>query len=278
MVALIGAAALGACSPLRVFDTLVPKDQDARLVVRGAAYGPDPRQRLDIYAPSRAAPRPWPVIVFIYGGSWNSGFREGYGFVGRALAAHGFLVVIPDYRLVPQIRYPVFLEDNAAAVRWTIAHAGQYDGDPRRLVIAGHSAGAYDAAMLAYDPRWLGAERAALRGFVGLAGPYDFLPSNVPAAIAAFGANPDPHGMQPLDAVSPGAPPALLATGDRDKTVGPYNSDRLAERLRAAGVMVERRTYPAVGHIGLVTALAAPFRKRAPVLADVVGFAGMVTR
>ncbi|WP_254606600.1 alpha/beta hydrolase, partial [Sphingomonas bacterium] len=163
--------ATAACSPLRTFDAVVPKDGGVRLVVRGAAFGPDPRQRLDVYAPkdTPANGRSRPVIVFFYGGSWSSGTRAGYSFVGRALAARGFVVAIPDYRLVPQVRFPAFLRDNAAAVRWVRGHIAASGGDPDRLVLAGHSAGAYDAAMLALDPRWLGADRAAVRGWAGLA-------------------------------------------------------------------------------------------------------------
>ncbi len=276
--ALLSALAVGACSPLRIFNNVMPKEAGSRLVLRAAAFGVDPRQRLDLYAPTTPSARPWPVIVFIYGGSWNSGLREGYGFVGRALAARGFMVAIPDYRLVPGIRYPVFLEDNAAAVRWVIAHAAQYHGDPQRLVIAGHSAGAYGAAMLAYDPRWLGADRTAVRAMIGLAGPYDFLPSKLPSVIAAFGSAPDPATTQPANYVVPGSLPALLATGEKDDLVSPRNSDALAARLQAAGAPVERRRYPRVGHVGLVTAIAEPFRSHAPILEDMVSFARRYTQ
>ncbi len=269
--------AVTACSPLRIFNNVMPKDGGSRLVVRGAAFGTDPRQKLDIYAPTTPSARPWPVIVFIYGGSWNSGIREGYGFVGRALASRGFLVAIPDYRLVPAVRYPAFLEDNAAAVRWVIAHAGAHHGDPQRLVLAGHSAGAYDAAMLAYDPRWLGPDRA-VRALIGLAGPYDFLPSNLPSVIAAFGGASDPAGTQPINQIRPGAVPALLCTGDQDDLVAPKNSDTLAARLTAVGATVERRRYPRVGHVGLVTAIAEPFRSKAPVLEDMANFARRYTQ
>jgi acetyl esterase/lipase len=276
--AALAVLALTACSPLRIFNNVMPKDAGARVVLRGAAYGTDPRQKLDIYAPAGASARAWPVIVFIYGGSWNSGIREGYGFVGRALASQGFIVVIPDYRLVPQVRYPGFLEDNAAAVRWTIAHVGDYHGDPQRLIIAGHSAGAYNGAMLAYNPHWLGPDLAAVRGFIGLAGPYDFLPSQVKSVIAAFGDVADPAATQPVNHVTPGAPPALLCTGDKDDIVDPNNSDKLAAKLRAAGVAVERRRYPRVGHVGLVTAIAEPFRSHAPVLEDMASFARQFTQ
>lgn len=265
-----------ACSPLRTFDALVPKDPGVRVAVRDAAFGPGPRRRVDVYVPRRRTGA-LPIVVFFYGGSWNSGTKAGYAFVGRALAARGFAVAIPDYRLVPEIRYPAFLQDNAAAVRWVRAHAAEFGGDAGRIVLAGHSAGAYDAAMLALDPRWLGADRAAVRGWIGLAGPYDFLPFDQPVTQATFGTAPDPHDTQPVAHAGAGDPPALLATGDRDDTVRPRNSDALAARLTAAGVAVERRRYPRVGHVGIITAIARPLRGRAPVLADMAAFARRVT-
>lgn len=262
-----------ACSPLKLFNAVMPKDGGVRLIVRDAAFGPDPRQRLDVYAPRTAASISRPIIVFFYGGSWNSGTKSGYSFVGRALAARGFVVVIPDYRLVPQVRYPTFLQDNAEAVRWARAHASGLGGDADRIILAGHSAGAYNAAMLALDPRWLGDDRKAVRALVGLAGPYDFLPLDGPIVERTFGAAPDPIDTQPVHYVGRGDPPAFLATGDKDETVRPANSDSLAARLQATGVVVERRRYPDVGHAGLVTAIAKPLRGRAPVLDDITAFA-----
>ncbi|RYE61073.1 MAG: alpha/beta hydrolase [Hyphomicrobiales bacterium] len=180
------------CSPLSVFDTLVPKDGGVAKVGSAISYGGAHRQVLDVYAPRLGAIGRRPVVVFFYGGSWNSGTRTGYAFVGKALAAQGIVVVIPDYRLVPAVRYPGFVEDGAAAVRWTKAHAREFGGDPTRIVLMGHSAGAYIAAMLAVDDRWLKADRSAIRGFVGLAGPYDFAPFDVDASRAAFGEWPRP--------------------------------------------------------------------------------------
>ena len=281
LLALIGAgiAALGfaGCSTLTTFDTLVPKDGGVRLAAHDVAFGPDQRQRLDVYRPAAAA-RDLPVIVFFYGGSWQTGAKGGYSWVARALAARGFVVVVPDYRLHPAARYPAFLEDNAAAVRWTIAHAREFGGDPARLVLAGHSAGAYNAAMLAYDPRWLGAEQKQVRGFIGLAGPYDFLPFDTQVTRDVFGAVPDLPSTQPVNFIDAGDPPAFLGTGDTDTTVRPRNADSLAAKLTAAGVAVERKRYAKLGHIGILTALAKPFRGRAPVLDDVAAFAAKVTR
>ncbi|WP_235511951.1 alpha/beta hydrolase [Sphingomonas sp. Leaf23] len=269
--ALLGALAT-ACSPLGAFDRLVPKDRNGTLVAQGLAYGSAPRQQLDVYAPRGGCGQPRPVVVFFYGGSWNSGTRAGYAFVGRALAAQGFVTVIPDYRLVPDVHYPAFVEDGAAAVRWASANAGTYCGDGRSVVVMGHSAGAYIAAMLAVDPRWLGETRSVVRGFVGLAGPYDFAPFDVDASRAAFGQVADPAETQPVTWAGTGDPPALLLYGTEDSVVRPRNSEALAARLRAGGVTVAQRAYPKLGHVGILLALARPFRGRGPVLADVAGF------
>jgi acetyl esterase/lipase len=219
----------------------------------------------------RAPPRP--VIVFFYGGSWNSGRRQGYAFAARALAARGFVVVVPDQRLVPEVHYPDFLRDCAAAVRWARGQARRYGGDGERIVLVGHSAGAYNAAMLALDPDLLGADRSAIRGFAGLAGPYDFLPLDDAATVAAFGRWPRPAETQPIRYAGPGAPPALLLHGADDTRVKPRNSRALAARLEAAGADVRLKLYPGLGHVGILTALAMPFRRRAPVLADLAAFA-----
>ncbi|MEG8038680.1 alpha/beta hydrolase [Sphingomonas sp. LR60] len=261
-----------ACSPLSTFDRLVPKDRGSSLVAEGLAYGPGPRQRLDVYAPRSSCGQPRPVVVFFYGGSWSSGTRAGYAFVGRALAAQGFVTVVPDYRLVPEVHYPAFVEDGAAAVRWVTANAGKYCGDGRSVVLMGHSAGAYIAAMLSVDPRWLGRTRAAIKGLVGLAGPYDFAPFDVDASRAAFGQVSDPAETQPVTWAGPGDPPALLLYGTGDTVVRPRNSEALTARLRAGGVAVEQRAYPKLGHVGILLALARPFRGRAPVLNDVSSF------
>lgn len=277
--ALLGLLSAAGCSPLTTFNALVPKDGGAVRAATGISYGTDPRQRLDVYGPrAAAAGAPLPTIIFFYGGSWNSGERGGYGFAARALAARGFVVVVPDYRLVPAVRFPAFLQDGAAAVRWVQAQIGRYGGDGARIVLVGHSAGAYNAAMLALDPQWLGTARSAVRGFAGLAGPYDFLPLDGPITTAAFGAWPVPAETQPIAFAGPGDPPALLLTAAADTTVLPRNSLALAARLRAAGVPATVRDYPGIGHIGIVTALARPFRAKAPVLADVVAFARAVTQ
>jgi acetyl esterase/lipase len=270
-------ALLAGCSPLKTFNTLVPKDSGGIVLARDEAFAPGERQKLDLYGPRSRAAGKLPVIVFFYGGSWNSGVKEGYAFAGRALAAQGFVVAVPDYRLVPEVRFPAFIEDGAAAVKWVRANAARFGGDPDRIVLAGHSAGAYNAAMLAFDPRWLGEDRLAVRGFAGLAGPYDFLPLDGPITRAAFGGASDLKATQPVSFASPEDPPALLLVAAEDRLVYPRNSRRLAEAFQSHGVPAEVKTYPGVGHIGIMSAFAKPLRGKAPVLRDVAEFARRVT-
>lgn len=278
-LAVLSLLLMTSCSPLKTFNAVIPKDSGATAVGRDLAFGADRRQRLDLYRPAGGGTTArLPIILFLYGGSWSSGDKGGYGFVGRALAARGYLVAVPDYRLVPEVRYPAFLQDNAAAVRWVLANAVRYGGDPSRVVLVGHSAGAYNAAMLALDPRWLGAERRAVKGWVGLAGPYDFLPLDGPVTRATFGQAGDLAATQPVNFASADDPPTLLLHGGKDRTVLPRNSERLGALLAGKGVQARVKLYPELGHVGIVTAIARPFRSRAPVVDDVAAFAGEITR
>ena len=269
-----GSALLSACSPLSLLNAFTPADAGGRLAASGIAYGPDERHRLDIYLPEQAA-SPMPVMVFLYGGGWNSGERSDYGFVGRAFAAQGFVTVVPDYRLVPQIRFPAFVDDGALALRWVRDHIAPYGGDPTGIALSGHSAGAYNAMMLSLDGRFLsraGLPPRFIRSVAGLAGPYDFLPLDDSRSIAAFGEFPRLAETQPISFASALAPRIFLATGDGDETVRPRNSVALAAKLRATGATVELKSYPGLGHAGILLALNAGFRSRAPVLADIVRF------
>ncbi|QCK85389.1 alpha/beta hydrolase [Phreatobacter aquaticus] len=240
------------------------------------SFGPAARHKLDIYAPPRDGTRR-PVVLFIYGGSWSSGSKETYGFVGQALAARGFVTVIADYRLVPEVRFPGFVEDGALALRFIRQSIATYGGDPQRISVLGHSAGAYNAVMLALDPRFLagaGVPPGTIRRVAALSGPYDFLPLDHPSTIAAFGQTRDLSRTQPVNLVRRGAPPMLLGTGTADTTVLPRNSEALARRLQAAGSRVELRRYEGVGHPGTILAFNGFLSGTAPTLADVTRFLG----
>jgi acetyl esterase/lipase len=266
-------AVITACSPLKMLNAFTPQGSFDR--TEGIAYGSDPRQKLDVYVPRHRVPNA-PVVVFFYGGSWNSGSRSDYSFVGEALASRGIVAVLADYRLYPQVRYPLFLEDGAQAVAWTHEHIRQYAGDPQRLYLMGHSSGAYNVAMLALDPQWLAAVGLSphdLRGWIGLAGPYDFLPIKNPQVRPVFFWPDSPPQSQPINHVSRGAPPALLIASRDDTLVNPTrNTGGLAQKLRAAGVPVQDLYYSRTGHATLVATLSRPMRGLAPVLDQVAGF------
>lgn len=267
------AGLLSACSPLTAFNTLTPKDPAVRAAA-DVAYAAGPRQKLDVYVP-RVRPEKAPVLVFFYGGGWDSGRKADYSFAGRALAARGFVTVVPDYRLYPEVRYPDFLNDGALAVRWAIQHAADYGGDPSRIMLAGHSAGAYNAVMLGLDTRFLesaGVDPKAIKAVAGLSGPYDFLPLDTSYTRQSFGGYADLPATQPVNYARADAPPILLAYGLKDTLVGRQNIDRLEAALEKVGAPVEVRLYPGLDHPGTVLALSVPFRGRSSLLADMTAF------
>ena len=212
---------------------------------RDLAYGSDPRQKLDIYRPSGAAPAP--VIVFFYGGGFSSGDRRPYADLAEPFVRKGFVVVIPDYRLVPQVTYPAFVEDGAAAVRWTRDHVRDHGGDPARISVLGHSAGAYIAAMVALDPRWLAKAGApgAVRALAGFAGSYGVGPERRGGARGMVSGQPD---AEPVSHVSATSPPAFLAAGDADSMNASTQALGLAKALSDKGVASEARVYPGLDH------------------------------
>lgn len=275
----LGAAlAVASCAPLALINSMVPGD--TYRAERDIAYGDLARQRLDAYmpagAPATAAGAP--IVVFFYGGGWNSGARGDYLFAGEALASRGYLAVIPDYRLYPEVRYPDFIEDCARAVAWVARNAARFGGDSRRIYLAGHSAGAYNAAMLAFAPDYLarqGVDANAIRGFIGLAGPYDFIPLTGMTTRAVFGYPETAPSTQPIFYVRRDGrrlPASLLLTAPEDSTVNPGNSARLAARLAATGAAVKEIAYAGLDHRRLVGALAAPLRHFGPVRDDIAAF------
>ena len=271
----LAAAPLAGCSGAQLLNGLARGG--AARIDEGLPYGPDPRHRADMYTPAGTAPPDgWPMVLFFYGGSWNTGERADYRFVGEALAERGLLTTVADYRLYPQVRYPEFLHDAARAFAWWRASAAAHGGDARRLHLLGHSAGAYNAAMLALDARWLaavGETPGSLAGWGGLAGPYDFLPIRNPDARPVF-FHPDyPARSQPLGEATAAAPRTFLGAPKDDVLVDPQrNTVGLATRLRKAGVPVEMHLYGRVNHALVLGAMGRPLRWLAPVLDDLGGF------
>ena len=278
IVLLIAAGGLylySAPKSLDVLNDFFPGDGGVRRVASAERFAPGPRGMLDVWAPANAS-APRPVLIFFYGGGWNSGRRRDYAFVAKAYAARGFVVVMPDYRIGPSFVFPAFNLDGAAAIKWTRDHIAHYGGDPGRIVLGGHSAGAYIAVMLALDPHYLtdiGVDPHIVRAAMGLAGPYDFYPWDSPLSVAAMSKWPDPQATQPIHFARADAPPLWLAHGSADKVVKARNAFNLATREAALGNRTTMlREYPGLSHNDLIMAVSKPFRGRAPVMDESVAF------
>jgi acetyl esterase/lipase len=263
---------LAGCAPVDLLNATIPTRD--LTITRDVAYGDKAKQKLDIYVPKNAAPNA-PVIVFFYGGAWQEGDKKDFLFVAQALNTTGAIVVMPNYRVYPEVTFPGFIEDSAAAAAWTIKNIATYGGDPKTIYLAGHSAGAYDAMMVLLDREYMekaGVPDARFAGGIGISGPYDFLPITRKDIKPIFEVVPDMAATQPIHYARADAPPLLLLHGETDTTVGPYNTHNLANRMRELGGRVEDRYYPGADHIDAIIALTSMFSGRAPVLADIKAF------
>lgn len=242
--------------------------------LRHVPYGDDPRQLLDIYLPQDR--RVLSTIVFFYGGGWVSGARWYYRLLGQSLARRGHLVIIPDYRLFPQVRFPTFNEDAARALNWVHTNLLRLGGHPSRLFLMGHSAGAHIAVTLALDPRYLEAHALSPRqiaGVIGLAGPYTLNPLKWQGVRDIFAPSADePPAARPIKLVRPGAPPMLLLHGARDRVVGAHASVLMSEALRNAGNKARAEIQPGIGHTGILASLMPGLRWRSPTLTQAEAF------
>jgi acetyl esterase/lipase len=237
--------------------------------VDGIAFD-DHGNRLDIWAPASKADSPRPVLVFFYGGGWAHGTRTEYSYAARPFVEAGYIVVLPDYRKVPQVRFPGFVKDSAAAVKWVQANIADYGGDPDRVSVAGHSAGAYNALMLTLDKQWLGDR--PVQAAISMAGPADFYPFTTKRGMDAMGQWPKPAETQPISFVRADAPPILLIHGSADTVVRIRNANSLLAKQKAAGGDISLVALKGASHNDLVLALGTLFRGRHPVVAESVRF------
>lgn len=267
-------ALLPACTPLGMLDYIVP-DNGYRPVV-DISFGPHPRQAMDLYLPNTPVSKPVPAVLFFYGGSWKNGQRAHYRFVGQALTSRGIAVAVADYRLFPEVRFPTFVEDGAKALGMLHQTAAEYGLDRDRIFLAGHSAGAHLAALLALNPHYLkntGLDKSAIAGFIGLAGPYAFNPLSYKTSRKVFQPVKDNiDSARPITFANEESPPSLLLHGKEDETVVPGNTKTLARRLDQVGVKSVVRLYSDVGHPGIILAMAKPFQGKAPVIEDIIAF------
>jgi acetyl esterase/lipase len=271
------AAALVGCSGFSFFIANAPNAFGSFRRTSDLSYGSDARQKLDVYAPQRPDHRP--VIIFFYGGTWTTGNKSDYAFVGAALAERGYVTVIPDYRLYPEVRFPAFVEDGARAVAWAQQHARDFGGDPDRLVLMGHSAGAHTAALLALNQSYLaaaGVEPHSIAGFIGLSGPYALVP-DTDTLHAIFAAPYAPSDWQPVQFADRSAPPTLLLHGADDKVVYSAHTEKLRDALLAKGVAVETHLYPGRGHADTIASFTVVARYRTPALRQTLAFLDRIT-
>lgn len=276
---LIALAALFSCSSARLFVANLPSRWLEGRLARDIVFDPATGLTLDVYRPAETDGAE-PVVVFFHGGGWQSGDKNDYAFIGEALSDRGYVVAIPDYRKYPEVRFPAFVEDGAAAVAWVARSITTHGGDPEMLFLAGHSAGAHTATLLASDGRYLaeaGLSPSRIRGVAGLAGPYHFTPT-APEYVAIFGPPERFPRMQVSRFVETGAPPMLLMYGLADETVGPQNLARMTAALRTARVCHEVIRYPEVDHIDIISAFTWVYRDDQPMLDDMLGFFEQIRR
>ncbi len=273
-IAVFFVAFLAGCAPARMFNLLIP--ESGFDTTRDIPFGANARNKLDVYSPVNSVPNtaPRPVVVFFYGGAWDSGDKNSYLFLAEALTSRGYVVVVPDYRVYPEVIFPAYMDDAAHAVKWTFGNVAKYGGDPTKVFVMGHSAGAQLAALVAYDATYLdrvGIDKRRIKGVVSLAGPMDFLPLTevkleliFPQSVRA--------ASQPINFITGKEPPSLLLHGEDDTRVGIHNSRNIAARITERGGVAETTYYPKMGHVGILLALSAPLRDGKLVLDRVAKF------
>jgi acetyl esterase/lipase len=256
LTVVLTACLLTGCSPFPHLNTFSPSEQAQEPL--DIAYSKIARQRLDVFEQVSAHTQAARVAIFYYGGAWDRGSRADYRFVGRTLAARGFVAIVPDCRVYPEVVFRGCIDDAAATTAWVLENAPRFNGDPAQVFLMGHSAWAQIAAMVALDDSYLDAHGYSpqqLTGWIRLSGPHDCLPLQSRRLKNIF-REPAPRATPPIEFVSANAPPALLISGDADSTVVPRNTRRLAARLRASGVEVRKVIYPDVGHARTVVAFS----------------------
>lgn len=262
-----------ACSPVKTLNALVP--ESGYTLKADIAYGPLARHKLDIYRPKQTGHGQPPVVLFYYGGGWEAGDKADYKFVAEAFTSRGYVVVIPDYRVYPDVKFPALMEDPARAAHWVKQHIGEYGGDAAQVFLAGHSAGAHIAVMLSLNPQYLAAAQSKPQDFagtIGLAGPYDFLPLKSARLMEIFGPEEGRWQSQPIEFVTGHNQPLLLLVGLKDDTVWKHNTFNLAAKIKARGGPVQVVEYPTYGHIDMVAKLAKPLRGNGDLLKSVIAF------
>ena len=234
-------------------------------------YGTHALNMLDIYQPREKAKG---TVIFFYGGCWGACTtftRKHYRFVAQALTSRGYVVVIPDYRRYPNVLFPQIMEDSAAVVAWVSNNIERFSGTSDQIFLMGHSSGGHIAAMLTVNERYLGVGlHQNIRGFIGLAAPYDFIFDQpyLPKLFAGL----EYSDSQPSHFVDGSEPPLLLLHGKEDDTVYMRNIVNMTKTVRQKGGKVEPHIYNGVDHVAILAALSIPYNNRSEVMHDITDF------
>jgi len=218
--------------------------------------------KLDVYRPENGDG--YPVLIFVHGGSWNSGEKELYAPVAQKFVPHGMVVVIPDYTLHPKVTYRAQTDEMAATIAWTIENISQFGGDPKRIIVSGHSAGAQLTALALSDPQWLKAwnhSASEVCGYIGVSSPFDInaqmtferSKGNESKLLpAVFEGERNFANASATTYLQLGFPPALIIHGDSDTTVPFSISQTFNDKLVSLGGRSEFRLYEKTTHVGIL--------------------------
>lgn len=248
---------------------------DDHRIIKELTYDQHTLNRLDLYLPAKPKQNA-ATVIFYYGGCWGGCEtldKTNYQFVAQALTAKGYRVVIPDYRHHPEVKFDGMMRDIAQSVIWTHQHIADFGGDPEQIFLMGHSAGAHLAAMLTLNEHYLPTEiHKSLKGFIGLAGPYDFLPFTEAYQPIIFGPPEKYAASQPINYVDGNEAPLMLLFGRNDQAVKPSNVASLKAHVQKARGCVETHEYQDLDHIELLAALTIPFQNQDDVYRDIIDF------
>ncbi len=265
---------LSACTQVGITLANMPSHFSDTQVIKDISYGEESWQKLDLYIPQKAKEKSLPVVVFFYGGRWEDGNKGIYKFIGNAFSKKDYIVVIADYSKYPKVKFPTFVEDAAAAIAWTSENINNYGGVKERIYLSGHSSGAHIAALAISDDRYLQKHNktvSTVKAFVGLAGPYDFVPEEEDLKDM-FGPPDNYPNIQVPTFIDGSEPPMLLLWGEDDNLVIQRNLDRLKDKIKSKSGSVETKIYPDMDHFQIITNFTWFLPSNESVIDDTINF------
>ena len=223
------------------------------------AYGPGPRQKLDLFFPS-GRNGPAPVHIFIHGGYWRANERENYHFVAESVTAAGAIAAIVEYPLMPGARMAQLVADVRQAAAWVGTHIGEHGGDAARISASGHSAGAHLASYLAaLAPHEHGFPATRIKALLLVSGLYDLRPIARSFLQAEIGLTPEEvSAWSPFEAIQSPETPITLVVGKKETEPFHLQAQDFAFAAEKRGAQVERITVPEHDHMTIMRDMGVP--------------------